>query len=322
MSVTKPIIVGFNPTTADHAPMEFGLAISRLTGARLIVVSVQSGPPLLSVGNATPGVAAVVQVPDRDLVADCTEALDALAGELASQGAVECRKLQGTSAARALHEVAEAEDAGLLVVGSSRRGRLGKIVIGSTAARLLPGAPCPVAVVPRAWNARGAIATIGVACNDSEEAREARRAAHALARAAGATLRVLMVVEPGPAHYLKTEPRTAVRPGKDVTAVEGIARVEAEERLRAAVAELDDDVPRQVDAFIGDPAEVLIELSERLDLLVCGSRGYGPLRAVMLGSVTRRVASKARCPVIVLARGMETPLEELLAASEPAASPT
>jgi nucleotide-binding universal stress UspA family protein len=321
VSVTKPIIVGYDPTTADHAPVEFGLAISRLTGARLIVVSVQAGPPVLAVGTATPGVAAVVQAPDRDLVADCTEALDALADELASQGAVECRKLQGTSAARALHEAAEAEHAGLLVVGSSRRGPLGKIVTGSTAARLLPGAPCPVAVVPRGWNARGAIATIGVAYND-REAREALRAAHALARAAGATLRVLTVVEPGPAFYLETEPRTAVRPGKDVTAVEGEARVEAEERLRAAVAELSEDVPTHVDAFIGDPAEVLIELSERLDLLVCGSRGYGPLRAVMLGSVTRRVASEAGCPVIVLARGIETPLEELLAESEPAASPT
>jgi Universal stress protein family len=56
--------------------------------------------------------------------------------------------------------------------------------------------------------------------------------------------------------------------------------------------------------------------------LFAGSRGYGPLRAVMLGSVTRRVASQARCPVIVLARGMETPLGDLLAESEPAASPT
>ena len=95
---------------------------------------------------------------------------------------------------------------------------------------------------PRGWNARGAIATIGVAYVDSEEAREALRGAHALARRAGATLRVLTVVEPGPACYAETEPRTAARPGKDVTAVEGEARVEAEQALRAAVAELGDDV--------------------------------------------------------------------------------
>jgi nucleotide-binding universal stress UspA family protein len=321
VTVTRPIIVGYDPTTADHAPVEFGLAVSRLTGARLVVASVQAGPPVLAVGTPTPGVAGVVQAPDPDLVADCTEALDALAGELASQGAVECRKLQGTSAARALHEAAEAEDAGLLVVGSNRRGPRGRIVSGSTAARLLRGAPCPVAAVPRAWSASGAPATIGVAYTESEEARQALRGAHALARAAGATLRVITVVEPGLSLYARTEPRTAERPGKDATAAEGEARVEAEERLRAAVAELD-DVPSSVDAFVGDPAEVLIERSEQLDLLVCGSRGYGPLRAVMLGSVTRRVATEARCPVIVVARGTKSPLEELFAESERAASPT
>ena len=61
MGVAKPFIVGFNPTTADHAPIEFGLAISRLTGAGLIVVSVQSRPPLLSA--APPGASRTRHVP-------------------------------------------------------------------------------------------------------------------------------------------------------------------------------------------------------------------------------------------------------------------
>jgi len=175
--------------------------------------------------------------------------------------------------------------------------------------------------VPRAWTARGTIATIGVAYTDSPEARAALRGAHALARRAGTRLRVLTVVKRGPAFYAATEPRTAERPGKDVTAVEGEARVEAEAALRAAVAGLGDDVAVETDAFVGDPAEILIELSERLDLLVCGSRGYGPLRAVMLGSVSRRVAGEARCPVIVLPRGAKTPLEDLVAEASDAVAP-
>ena len=36
------------------------------------------------------------------------------------------------------------------------------------------------------------------------------------------------------------------------------------------------DVAAQLDAFVGDTAETLIGLSQRLDLLVCDSRGYGP----------------------------------------------
>jgi nucleotide-binding universal stress UspA family protein len=63
---------------------------------------------------------------------------------------------------------------------------------------------------------------------------------------------------------------------------------------------------------VGDAAEFLVAASENVDLLVCGSRGYGPARAVLLGGVSRRVASEAHCPVIVLARGAETGLEALV----------
>jgi nucleotide-binding universal stress UspA family protein len=87
--------------------------------------------------------------------------------------------------------------------------------------------------------------------------------------------------------------------------------VEAEEGLRRKVAEVGDDVPTEVDAFVGDPAEILVDVSQNLDLLVCGSRGYGPARAVLLGGVTRRVTKEAHCPVIVLPRGVKAPLDAL-----------
>ena len=62
----------------------------------------------------------------------------------------------------------------------------------------------------------------------------------------------------------------------------------------------------------GDPADFLIAASENIDLLVCGSRGYGPRRAVLLGGVSRRVTTEAHCPVIVLARGAEAGLDALI----------
>jgi nucleotide-binding universal stress UspA family protein len=72
---------------------------------------------------------------------------------------------------------------------------------------------------------------------------------------------------------------------------------------------------------VGDPADVLVDLSQRIDLLVCGSRGYGPLRGVLLGSVTRRVIAEAHCPVIVLPRGVKAALEALLETAPGAAAP-
>ena len=95
------------------------------------------------------------------------------------------------------------------------------------------------------------------------------------------------------------------RPGKAFDAVEGEHRAQAEAVVRDLVSQLEGGVPVEVDAFLEDPADVLIRVSEHLDLLVCGSRGYGPLRAVLLGGVTRRVTAAARCPVLVLPRGVE-----------------
>jgi nucleotide-binding universal stress UspA family protein len=114
--------------------------------------------------------------------------------------------------------------------------------------------------------------------------------------------------------YAETEARKTIRPAKTVDEVEGEHRVRAERALQAAIGELGDEVPVEVDAYAeDDPAELLIRVSEHLDLLVCGSRGYGPMRAVLLGGVSRRVAAEARCPVIVLPRGVRASLQALLA---------
>lgn len=299
--MSKPIIVAYDPNSSDRAPVNFGVAAARFTGAPLIIASVSAR------ATAHDG-------PDEDLVADASGVLGEVRRDLDGEGiSVECRELENTSAARALHEAGEAEDAGLLVVGSTRRGAVGRVLPGSTAERLMHGAPCPIAIVPHEWEAGAGLNTIGVAYVDTEEGREALRGAHALARRAGAKLRVLTAVKAGVALYGETVAGTDVRPGKGIADLEGELRVRAESALRDAAAALDGDVVVETDAFVEDPADVLVRVSEHLDLLVSGSRGYGPLRAVLLGGVSRRLAAEAQCPVIVLPRGVEAALEALVA---------
>jgi nucleotide-binding universal stress UspA family protein len=222
-------------------------------------------------------------------------------------------ELESTSAARALHEAAEERDAGLLVVGSTNRGAVGRVLVGSTAERLMHGAPCPIAIVPHGWQAGAGLNTLGVAFVESEEGHEALRGAYALARRAGAKLRVLTAVKPGVrATYGEQTAGGDVTRGKGEVAVEGEMRVRAEHEVREAIAALGDDVEVESDTFVEDPAEVLIGVSQNLDLLICGSRGYGPRRAVLLGGVSRRLAAEAHCPVIVLPRGVASSLEALI----------
>jgi nucleotide-binding universal stress UspA family protein len=300
--MSKPLLVGYDPRTEDRAPVAFGVAAARFTGAPLIV-----------------GCACAGGRRDEDLPDDAKDALDRVREALASEGlSILVRELPSTSAARALHEAAVSDDAGLVIVGSTRRGTVGRVLPGSTAERLMHGAPCPVAVVPLGWETRGGLRTIAVAYVDTEEGGEALRGAHALARRAGAKLRVITVAQRNMGMLDETEPRVGVQPGKETSEIEGEHRVAAESEARAAVQALGDGVEVEVDGFTGDPADALIRVSENVDLLICGSRGYGPIRAVLLGGVSRRVAAEAHCPVIVLPRGVSSSLESIMREADPA----
>lgn len=49
-----------------------------------------------------------------------------------------------------------------------------------------------------------------------------------------------------------------------------------------------------------DPREALLDLSHRAAMLVLGSRGRGPVRSLVLGSVSVGVSRHASCPVVIL----------------------
>lgn len=229
---------------------------------------------------------------------------------------IQTTAIANPSPPHALHDIATAENASIVVLGSTHTGRAGRVMPGSTAERLLHGAPCAVAVVPEGYRERThpSINQIGVAYNGTAEAKAAVDAAAEAAAALGAELTVIGVIEAeiygapamtgGPSYNLLREDiEAAVRTDLEVT-VAGLP-----EGVRAVVACLE-----------GDPAERLIAASEKLDLLVTGSRGYGPLRAVLAGGVSGRVIRGAHCPVIVLPRGVEAPLGELFGAAATASA--
>src|ERR1700754_1716441 len=100
----KPILVGYDPREADHAPVDFGIAAVRWTGAPLIVVCVDLGRSE-AVSDWPPGVV------DADLIADSSESIELIQAKLKLAGVpYESRRLASTSAARGLSDAAETED--------------------------------------------------------------------------------------------------------------------------------------------------------------------------------------------------------------------
>jgi nucleotide-binding universal stress UspA family protein len=60
----------------------------------------------------------------------------------------------------------------------------------------------------------------------------------------------------------------------------------------------------------GTPGEALAEESSELDLLVTGSRGYGPRAAVLLGTTTHSLMRTAACPGLIAPREIGLDLGE------------
>jgi nucleotide-binding universal stress UspA family protein len=178
------------------------------------------------------------------------------------------------------------EDADLIVIGAGR-----------DAHRLLNGSPIPVAVAPREYAAgpEDRIRVIGVGFDGQPESVHALHAAEQLALERGATLRVFAVVAPGDAHTSWS--------GITADNYVRLVRESLGEQLREAVQALDPSVRAASSLISGDPVRELTARSrEGLDLLVVGSRGYGPIRRVVFGSVSGELIDTADCPVLVLPR--------------------
>lgn len=182
---------------------------------------------------------------------------------------VEERPLAAGSIADALDDLAREEDATLIVAGADEDGRVTRT--------LLARGSCPVAVARPGHAVPRVLREIAVAYDGSPAADRAVTAAMHIAARHGARVTVLAAEGPG-----------ADAGGPADTAA----------RAAASIAET---VPSAVLRPPGDdPAAALVGVAGAFDLLVCGSRGRGPLTARVLGSVSERLVTQAPCPVLVV----------------------
>jgi nucleotide-binding universal stress UspA family protein len=210
-------------------------------------------------------------------------------------GPVEYRAVASTSAAHGLHDLAEELDAQTIVVGSGRSAPPMRLFAGSTAERLLAGSVCPIAVAPAGMQSPpGSLGRIGVAYIETPDGRAALETAAQLARRTGSPLRLYTAVAD---HDVTLPPLI----GEDSErAFQSLAREGYEEVLAAAVAAVP-DVEADFSILTGNVVDALAEIDE-VDVLFCGSRGYGPARRVLLGGVSTKLMRRAKRPLVVVPR--------------------
>jgi nucleotide-binding universal stress UspA family protein len=223
------------------------------------------------------------------------DSLALLAQEQAALGvAARIATVGATSVGAGLHRIAEERDADLLVVGSCSRAAVGRLTLGDNMRAALEGAPCAVAIAPRGFAAYPAarFATIGVAYDGSPQSEAALELARELAHAHSSALIAMTVIT--------TRTRGA---GVAPAAVDGEGGDIIDQTLRDAQARLDGLAGVKGRAVQGIAADELACFAEDVDLLVVGSRGYGPLRRMLFGSTSARLARSSRSPLLVLGRG-------------------
>lgn len=292
------IIAGYDGRPSSEDALALARAIARITGGEVTAAGVFLADPFW--GGPDPSF--------QELEAESREQIESAAKAAGADPVTR----PSSSTARGLHDLAEESGADLIVVGSASSGKVGQVLAGNVALSLLHGSPCAVAVAPKGYakESSHAFEEAIVGYDGSPESRAAVHDAVAFARSANASLKVVAVVEPPPISYGKGANQGRPELMHDI---EKIMRSKLDDLL----AELPDDI--KVDGVLatGDPAKALADVAvEDGGVLFAGSRGYGPLRRVLLGSVSRELMSSAPCAVIVHPRSAEARAPAMAAAAQ------
>ena len=218
-------------------------------------------------------------------VTDAEAMLIEARASIAPRVRVRVRTPVASSAARGLTELAERENAELIAIGSAHGGASSdRIGLARTAGRLLQGGPCAVAVAPPGVRETDPFRHVGVAFDASPESNAALAAAYAIAGTARSAMTLYSALDP-------------------LDAQDDQARMAVSDRLDAAADAAPGDLNPRTAFLRGAPGLAIADACDGVvDLLVCGSRGYGPMQRALLGSVSEELIARSRQPVLVVPR--------------------
>jgi nucleotide-binding universal stress UspA family protein len=195
------------------------------------------------------------------------------------------------SPARGLAQLARQHRAATLVLGSSHRGPVGRLVPGGVASRLITCTPCATAIAPVGYAAvaDATIHAVGVAYDGLAESDAALAAAAAAAVRLGVPLRLYHAM-----HEVPRDPRWEEFRGHMREFADGI--------LKAGLARLHSPVPATTAVLEGDVATVVARTADDDDvgLLFVGSRGYGPVREALVRGVVGGLLRSCSVPLVIV----------------------
>jgi nucleotide-binding universal stress UspA family protein len=183
------VVVGYTPNKGGRGSLDLGLQLAHALDEPMAVVTVvprQWSTPSMARVDAEYGEYA------RQVGEEAERQARAYLSDTTVTVEVSYRAVTGRSIASALIDAVGHLDASVLVLGSSADGQVGRVVVGSTADKLLHASPVALAISPREFRSIAAEGVTKVTCafSDSHTSVAVVGRVHALAERFGVPLRV------------------------------------------------------------------------------------------------------------------------------------
>jgi nucleotide-binding universal stress UspA family protein len=277
----RPVIVGLDGREHDADAIALAQLLQASFGGRLLLAHVvPPAPP----GKGKIECERLEQQQGRKLLARASASLG---------DGTDTQLVEPCPAARGLSSLAAERGASMLVLGSSHRGTVGRIVPGGVASHLLARAPCAIAVAPVGYanQPQAPISQVGVAYDGTGESDLALAAAAGAASRLSVRLRLYHAM-----HEVSKDPAWDKFRDYIEDYAQGI--------LAAGLKQLPPGLEATSAVLEGDVAATIVDAAAEDDVgfLFVGSRGYGPLREALFGGVGGALLQQARCPLVIVPR--------------------
>lgn len=286
-----PIVIGLAPDERGEAAARLGAMLARASGEELVVASVTPSP-----WPPNPKVDEEYRAVREDAARQAMDRARAILDDLSCEYVIGAAR----SVASGLVQVAQEHSASMIVLGSTARGLIGRVSLGSVAERILHTLDVPVAFAPAGFGTsdvqRATRVTVGFGRGDHDSGLLA--AAAERADRLGLRLRVAcFAVRPPSARGTSIE-----ESAETLVIAEWVEQVRAD--IDAALRAADVD-PLRVEIVVGagtswEEAIGAVSWSPG-DVLAIGA-SVSAVRRFLLGSHAAKIARNSPVPVFIVAR--------------------
>lgn len=289
------VAVGYLAGKCGQSPLYLAVEAAKTLKTSLTVVTVVPRPWMTpSLGRVDAEYAQYAEQLAANSAKQAQECIDKLADGLD----VSYHKVAHRSASGGLLDAVSELQPEVLVLGSAPDGRLGQVVVGSTAARLLHSSPVPIAISPRGYRGSktGGLTRITAAYPGTPEALHVVERVAALGERLNVPVRVITFAVRG---------RTMYPPEVGLHAEDSIIdQLAAHARETLAQLKTDGIIGKDVelDVVTGNGWDEALDAVDWRDgdLLAIGTSPVGGIARVFLGSRASKILRYSPVPVLVL----------------------